>query len=405
MHWERLFMLKERQIPQHEFDKIAEFIPGPEPRIEDLKIPVSEPDLRGNERKYVLEAIDSTWISSRGKFLDEFEQAFAEKVGAKYGVAVNSGTNALYLAAAALGIKRYDEVIMPTFTMIATPNSVAYLGAIPQLIDSDEYWQMDVEQIEKAITKYTKAITPVHIYGHPVRIDKIQEIAEKHGLIVIYDAAEAQGAEFNGIPLGGIGDAVCYSFYGNKILTTGEGGMITTNNAELAEGARNLKDIAFSKERHFWHTRLGYNFRMTNLAAAVGRAQTERFEELVETHRRNASLYKKMLEGIPGITTAPEASWAKNVYWMFGILIDQERFGMTRDQLREFLAKQGVETRTFFVPIHFQPYYFLRYAGQRFPIAERLCRDGMYLPSSSLLTEEMINYVCTTIEEAHETTI
>ena len=264
-------MLEERNIPEKEFDKIAEFIPGPEPIVNKEKtyIPVCEPDLRGNEKKYVLDAIDTTWISSRGKYLDLFEQEFAKKVEAKYAIAVNSGTNALYLACAALGITTGDEVIMPTFTMVSTPNSVSYLGAKPVLVDCDEFWQIDCDKIKEKITSKTKAIMPVHIYGHPVDIDAIQILAYDHKLKVIYDAAEAHGAEYSHVPLGSIGDAVCYSFYGNKILTTGEGGMFTTNNKELAEIARNLKDVAFSKERHFWHKRLGYNFRMTNLAAAV----------------------------------------------------------------------------------------------------------------------------------------
>jgi len=222
-------------------------------------------------------------------------------------------------------------------------------------------------------------------------------------LKVIYDAAEAHGAEYNHAPIGMIGDAVCYSFYGNKILTTGEGGMFTTNDKELAEIARNLKDVAFSKERHFWHKRLGYNFRMTNLAAAVGLAQVERFDELVNAHRINAMEYITQLNSVDGITTPKEAYWAKNVYWMFGIVVNHKKFGMSRDKLRGFLADRGIETRTFFVPIHFQPYYYEQYKGERYPIAESLSRDGMYLPSSSLLTKEQIKYICNAIKEAHET--
>ena len=398
-------MLEEKNIPQKDFEEIAEFIPGPEPILNrnGTFIPVCEPDLRGNEKKYVLDAVESTWISSRGKYLDLFEQEFAKKVGAKYAVAVNSGTNALYLAVAALGITQDDEVIIPTFTMISTANSITYLGSKPVLVDCDEFWQIDVSKIEEKITPKTKAIMPVHIYGHSVNISKIERIAEKYRLKVIYDAAEAHGAEYNHAPIGMIGDAVCYSFYGNKILTTGEGGMFTTNNKELAEIARNLKDVAFSKERHFWHKRLGYNFRMTNLAAAVGLAQVERFDELVNAHRINAMEYITQLNSVDGITTPKEAYWAKNVYWMFGIVVNHKKFGMSRDKLRGFLADRGIETRTFFVPIHFQPYYYEQYKGERYPIAESLSRDGMYLPSSSLLTKEQITYVCNAIKEAHET--
>ena len=398
-------MLEERNIPQEEFAKIAEFIPGPEPIInkENVYIPVCEPDLRGNEKKYVMDAIESSWISSRGKYLDLFEQKFAKKVGAKYAIAVNSGTNALYLACATLGITTDDEVIMPTFTMVSTANSVAYLGAKPVLVDCDEFWQIDCDKIEEKITSRTKAIMPVHIYGHPVNIDYIQGLALTYNLKIIYDACEAHGAEFEHELLGSFGDTVCYSFYGNKILTTGEGGMFTTNNKELAEIARNLKDVAFSKERHFWHKRLGYNFRMTNLAAAVGLAQVERFDELVNAHRVNAMAYMTQLNSIDGITSPRESYWAKNVYWMFGIVVDKEKFGLSRDELRIFLADRGIETRTFFVPIHFQPYYYEQYKGERYPMAEKLSRDGMYLPSSSLLTKKQITYICKAIKEAHET--
>lgn len=394
---------KIRDLSLKELGKKAEFIPGPEPEVlvnpEMGKIPVSEPDLRGNEEKYVLEALRSTWISSRGQFLDRFEQEFAAKVGAEFGIAVNSGTNALYLAAASLGIGPGDEVIMPTFTMISTPNSVVYLGAKPIFVDSDEYWQMDWRRIEEKITKKTKAIMPVHIYGHPVYIKAIENIAREYKLGVIYDAAEAQGALFQGIKLGKFGNAVCYSFYGNKILTTGEGGMVVTNDPKLAEIARSLKDVAFSTERHFWHKRLGYNFRMTNLAAAVGLAQTERFDELVELHRLHARMYKTKLKGIAGIKTAPEAAWATNVYWMFGILVNKKEYGMSRDELRQYLASKGIETRTFFVPIHLQPYYYRDYKNENYPKAEQLSRDGMYLPSSSLLTQEQIDYICARIKE------
>ena len=240
---------------------------------------------------------------------------------------------------------------------------------------------------------------PVHIYGHPVDMDAIEEIAEKHGITIIYDAAEAHGALYKGKPIGGRGLASCYSFYGNKIITTGEGGMVTTNNKEFADLVRNLKDVSFSTERHFWHKRLGYNFRMTNLAAAVGVAQVDRFEELVEKHISNAKRYIELLKDVKGLTLPKTANWATNVYWMFGFKVEPE-FGMTRDQLRQFLADRGIETRTFFVPMHLQPYY--QRLTEHYPVSERLSERGMYIPSSSKLTPDQMGKVVDAIKEAYE---
>src|SRR3990167_308453 len=322
-------------------------IPQSEPVYTAIKVPVCEPDLRGNESKYVAEAMESSWISSRGKYLDKFEEEFSVKVGAKYGVAVNSGTSALMLVMAALGIKAGDEVIVPTFTMVSTVNAFVYLGAKPIFVDCDKYYQINVADIESKITDKTKAILPVHIYGHPVNIDEIETIAFKHNLPIVYDAAEAHGALYKNDYIGGRGVATCYSFYGNKILTTGEGGMVVSNDKEFIDLCRNLKDVAFSTERHFWHKRLGYNFRMTNLQAAIGVAQTERFNELVYIHQMNRDSYFNELENVPGVLFQPQAEWAKSSCWMVGIEIDEEKFGMNRDHLRVKLADKGIETRTY----------------------------------------------------------
>jgi perosamine synthetase len=387
-------------------------IPGPEPKLnrDGQVIQVCTPDITEKEIDYVTQAVKSGWISSRGEFLDRFEKLFAENVGAKYAVAVNSGTSALHLALSALGIGPGDEVIVPTATMVSTAFAVSYLGATPVFVDCDEYYQMDVSKIEETITPRTKAILPVHIYGHPCDCDRIEDF----GCPVIYDAAESHGAEYNGKPIGGRGLASCYSFYGNKIVTTGEGGMIVTNDEEFAKVARNLKDVAFSTVRHFWHTRLGYNFRMTNLQAAVGLAQTERFEELVKKHIDHAEYYMKGLEGLP-LRMPKTADWAKNVYWMFGFEVLPE-FGMTRDELRTYMADKGIETRTFFVPMHLQPYYYKHHdntvwnesefpigSQPNFKISERLCERGMYIPSSSTLTIEQMDYVINTIKDAFHT--
>uniref|UniRef100_A0A540VAN2 DegT/DnrJ/EryC1/StrS family aminotransferase n=1 Tax=Litorilinea aerophila TaxID=1204385 RepID=A0A540VAN2_9CHLR len=345
--------------------------------------------------------IETNWISSAGSFIREFEAKFAEAVGTRYGIACANGTVAMHLALATLGLEPGDEVILPTFTMIATINAVTYCGATPVLVDSEpEYWQMDINQVADKITPRTRAILPVHIYGHPVDMDPLMALAERHGIAVIEDAAEAHGARYKGRPCGSLGHAAGFSFYGNKIITTGEGGMITTNDRELARLAWNLRDHAFSTERHFWHKFVGFNYRMTNLQAAVGLAQVEQLATFVEARRRNAREYTARLQGIPGITTPPEAPWATNVYWMYGILVDREAYGMGRDELRKVLADHGIETRTFFIPMHCQPIYWQRFKGQRYPVAERLCRDGFYLPSASSLSLQEIEYITDVIREA-----
>lgn len=364
-------------------------------------IPVCEPTLRGNELKYVQQAVETNWISSAGGFIRDFEARFAEACGTRYGIACANGTVALHLALATLGLGPGDEVILPAFTMIATINAVTYCGATPVLVDNElTYWQMDVDHVADTITPRTRAIIPVHIYGHPVDMDALNEIACQHEIMVIEDAAEAHGAEYKGRRCGSLGAAASFSFYGNKILTTGEGGMVTTSSQDIARLAWNLRDHAFSSERHFWHKFVGFNYRMTNLQAALGLAQVEQLDDLVAARRRNATLYTSLLQDIPGITTPPEAPWAKNVFWMYGILVDREAFGMSRDELRRVLAGSGIETRTFFIPMHCQPVYWQAFRGQRFPVAERLCRDGFYLPSSSSLTRGEIEWVTEVIRRA-----
>ena len=401
------------ELPLEKIGQRARIIPGAEPQLTVIPntidpdgnvrkgriIPVCEPRLDGNEEKDLMQAVRTNWISSAGSFINEFESMFAGKVGAQHGVACSSGTTALHLALLALGVGKGDEVIVPAFTMIASPNAVLYAGAKPVLIDSEAgTYNLDLSQLESKITPRTKVIMPVHIYGHPVDMDKLLRIARKHDLYVLSDTAESHGAEYKGRPVGGLGDLSAYSFYGNKIITTGEGGMITTNSLEIAKLARTLRDHSFSKERHFWHKYLGYNFRMTNMQAAVGLAQAERFEFLVNCRRHNAELYGKMLAGVPGLILPPEKSWARNVFWMYGILVQPE-FGLSRDELRGRLAERGIETRTFFVPIHLQPIYFKAYGHQSFPVAEMLCERGMYLPSAATLTSGDIQFITQCIKE------
>jgi perosamine synthetase len=277
--------------------------------------------------------------------------------------------------------------------MIATAYAVSYVGARPVLVDSERHtWNMDIDQIKAKITDRTKAIIVVHTYGHSVDMDTVLEIARRHDLYVVEDAAEAHGAEYKGRPAGSLADAAAFSFYANKIITSGEGGMVTTNNPKLAETVRTLRDHAFSKERHFWHKYIGYSFRMTNLQAAIGLAQVEQMDGFVQRRRENAALYSALLRDVPGLTLPAEEPWAKNVYWMYGVLVEDE-FGLTRDELRRCLAERGIETRTFFIPMHLQPIYFADYEGEHYPVAEDFCRRGLYLPSASSLTKQEIEFV------------
>lgn len=408
-------MLQPAELSLEEMGELAAIIPAADPEVRLTYraipefgatprrsiIPVCEPTLGGNELKYVQQAIETNWISSAGRFIRDFEARFAEACGVEYGIACANGTVAMHLTMATLGLEPGDEVIIPTFTMIATANAVTYCGAKPVLVDMEPaYWQMDINQVEAKITPRTKAIVPVHIYGHPTDMDPLMALAEKHGLLVIEDAAEAHGAEYKGRRTGGLGHAAGFSFYGNKIITTGEGGMVTTNDRDLAQLAWNLRDHAFSHERHFWHKFVGFNYRMTNLQAAIGLAQVEQLDGFVAARRRNALEYNRRLQDIPGVRTPSEAPWAKNVYWMYGILVDEQVYGMNRDALRRVLADHGIETRTFFIPMHAQPVYWQQFKGERYPVAEDLCKRGFYLPSASSLGIDEIEYITDVIRQA-----
>lgn len=409
-------MIQESRLPESVMAELTKIIPGPEPHLEVRVsripvaeealtrriIPVSDPKLDGNELRYLTQCIQSNWISSAGRFVREFEDAFAAAVGCRYGVACSNGTTALHLVLATLGIGPGDEVIIPTFTMIATANAVRYTGATPALVDAERgTWNLDVTQLAGKITPRTRGILLIHTYGHPADMDPILELAERRGLWVVEDAAEAHGARYKDRPVGSLARAASFSFYANKIITTGEGGMVTTNDAEVARIARRLRDHAFSDERHFWHKYLGFNYRMTNMQAAVGLAQTERLEEFVGIRRANAARYTRALSKIPGLTLPVERPWARNVYWMYGVVVE-DAFGISRDELRRRLARRGIETRTFFIPIHIQPIYYELYKGQRYPVAEELCQRGLYLPSGATLTEAEVDYVCDSVREVRD---
>jgi perosamine synthetase len=357
-------------------------------------IPVAEPDLRGNEKKYVMDCLESSWISSLGKYITDFESKFSAYCGCNYGVSVSNGTVALQLALIALGIGKGDEVIVPDLTFVATANSVTYTGAKPVFVDCDEKtWTIDVKKIKEKINEKTKAIMPVHLYGHPCDMDPILKLAKEHNLFVVEDAAEAHGAEYKGKKVGSIGDVGCFSFYGNKILTTGEGGMCITNDEKLANRMRFLKDHGMAKRRYY-HPEIGFNFRMTNIQAAIGLAQLERIDEIITAKINHAKLYKELLKSLHGITFQPEEEWAKSVYWLHSVLVENN-FRCNRDMLMQELKTNSIDSRSFFIPMHELP----PYKSDGFPIAAELSRKGVNLPSSTLLTEEEIKRICMVIAE------
>lgn len=362
-------------------------------------IPVCEPYLTGNEKKYVLDAIETGWISSAGKYIPEFEKAFASYCGVKHGIAVTNGTVALHIALVALGVGKGDEVIIPNFTMIATAFAVCYTGAKPVFVDAeDKTWNIDINKIEEKITEKTKVIIPVHIYGHPCEMDEIKRIAKKYNLKILEDAAEAHGAEYKGEKTGSLGDIAAFSFFANKIATTGEGGMVVTDDDELADKCRYYKNLCFplSGIRNYKHDHIGFNYRMSNIHAALGLAQVERLNYYVERRRHINSLYRKYLRDVPGIIFQDEKVHAKNVYWMNGIVIDKKKFGINRDELMISLRENDIDSRLFFTGMHKQK-SLLEYGCESkgdYSTSEWLEENGLYLPSGSNLSEEQVNRVC-----------
>ena len=360
-------------------------------------IPVAEPSMGERELENLTKCIQTNWISSLGSFVNQFESEFSKYCGVKYGIATNSGTTALHLALEALGIGKGDEVIIPTFTMVATAFAVSYTGAKNVLVDSEmETWNLDLEEVREKISDRTKAIIIVHTYGHPVDMDPILELGEQEGIVIVEDAAEAHGAEYKGRKAGGMGRVGCFSLYGNKIITTGDGGMVVTDDPDLAENARGLKHFSCVGDTHFLHKTIAFNYKMSNLQAAVGVAQMQRLEEFIQLRRRNAGIYNDLLGDVKGITLPPEAEWAKNVYWMYSILVEDD-FGISRDKMVQELEKRGIETRAFFTPMHVQPCY-KELKDDSFPVADELSRKGINLPSGSKLTREQIEYIVESIK-------
>lgn len=373
-------------------------------------IPVNEPVLGEREQEYVLECLRTGWVSSAGKYINEFEEGWADYCGRRHGICVSNGTVALELAVACLGLKPGDEVIMPSFTIISCALAVCRNGGVPVLVDSDpRTWCMDVDQVKDKITPRTRAVMPVHIYGHPANMDPILDLAERHGLAIIEDAAEAHGAEYlskwNGTEsrwrrCGSFGALSCFSFYANKLITTGEGGMVLTDDVKLADRARSQRNLCFQAGRRYLHEELGSNFRMTNLQAAVGLGQLQRIDEIVARKRRMGAEYTRRLQDIKGVQLPGEEPWARNVYWMYGVVLSEE-VEMDATQLALKLQQRGVETRPFFCGMHEQPVFHKRglFVNEHYPVAERIARRGLYLPSGLALTEEQLTRVC---DEMHE---
>ena len=363
-------------------------------------IPVSEPNLCGNEEAYVLDCLKSTWISSRGVYIDRFERLFAEYVDVKHAITASNGTTALHLTMRALGIGPGDQVIVPTLTYVASANVVLYVGAEPVFVDCDPtYWDMTVKEVEEAITPRTKAVMAVHLYGSPVDMGPIRELCRKHKITLIEDAAEALGTEDSGMKAGALGTLAAFSFFGNKTITTGEGGMITTNDDGLAQRIRQLKDQGQPPDRRYWHDIVGYNYRMTNLQAAIGLAQLENINSFVSKKRENAALYQHYLSA-PEIQHSIEKPGTTHSYWMYSVLL-QGQLGKYRDELMERLRNKGVETRPFFHPMHTLP-IFCSNTELSFPVAENVSARGINLPSSTKITEEDVVYVCEAVQETLE---
>lgn len=378
------------------------YSPSPTPVNEPINreerfIPVAEPSLTGNELAYVTDCVTSSWISSIGAYIPRFENEFARFCGVKHGIATSNGTTALHLALAICGIGAGDEVIVPSLTFVATANAVVYTGATPVFVDSEpRTWNIDPDDVARKITPRTKAIIPVHLYGHPANMDAINDLARAHNLFVIEDAAEAHGAEYKGRRTGALAHIGAFSFYGNKIVTTGEGGMLTTDDDALAEKARWLRDHGMSATDRYWHPVIGFNYRLTNIQAALGVAQMEQIDQFIARKRAIAQRYTELLAGVRGLTLPPEESWARSVYWMYSVLIGDDA-RCSRDQVMAHLKARRIDSRPFFHPIHVMPPYA---TGQSLPIAERLSKQGINLPSSVTLSDTDIERITHVLKEA-----
>ena len=363
------------------------------------QIPVCEPLLAGNEEKYVLDCIKTGWISSSGKYIEKFEKSFAKYCDVKYAVAVSNGTVALHLSLIAAGIKKGDHVIIPNFTMIATAFAVVYIGAIPIFVDADvDTWNMNTELIEDLITDKVKAIICVSIFGTPCDMDSLIEISQKYNLILIEDAAESHGATYKERKIGSITDVTSFSFYSNKNLTTGEGGIVVTNDLSIYNNLKYYKNLCFSLEgkRNYIHEDIGFNYRMSNLHAAIGLAQVEKADYYKQLRIKNGLYYRQRLSNVEGITLQKVYDYSDNVYWVNGILINPDVFNQTREELIFKLSQNGIDTRLFFNGMNMQPSLkiYSKFNDRSFPVTKTLQENGLYLPSGSNLSKKTIDFIC-----------
>lgn len=362
-------------------------------------IPVSEVCFAGNERRYVSDAVDSTWVSSKGKYIDEFEKKFSSYTGAKHAVCISNGSCALILALKALGIGQGDEVIVPSLTFAASVNSVLHLGATPVMVDCEpDFWNIDAKQIEKAITKKTRAVMPVHLYGQPCNMKAILRIAKKFGIFVVEDAAEAQGAKCMEKNVGTLGEIGCFSFYGNKIVTTGEGGMCVTNDAELGRLMRQLRDHGMNPDRRYWHEKIGYNFRMTNVNAALGVAQMEGVAKFIARRAELARLYEKGIASIDGLKVYPKSPYGSKVDWLQCAFVTKD-FPISRDELINKLKKYKIDSRPTFYPVHMMPpYKNCRVVGDM-KNSKKFGLSGINLPLYPEMKDEDVHYIIEALRE------
>lgn len=360
-------------------------------------VPVMQPVLEGNEFKYVADCLVSNWISSQGAYVDRFQASFCNFIDVDNALCVSNGTVALHLAMAAMGIGSGDEVIVPDLTFVSPASMAVWCGAKPIFADVDQAtWTLDPESLEKQITERTKAIVAVHLYGHPCDMDPILAIAQKHNLFVIEDCAEALGAEYKGQKVGAMGDVGTFSFFANKIITTGEGGMVTTNNMELFEKMTLLRDHGMTRDKRYWHEVAGFNYRLTNLQAAIGLAQMEKIDKVLARRAEIAERYNRQLADVEGVVLPPGKPWAKNIYWLYSVVVDNSVAGIERDHLAIYLRELGIDTRPFFHPLHIQP----PFADQTddFPISTLLAKQGLSLPTSNDIDFEIIDRVCGAIQ-------
>jgi len=365
-------------------------------------LPAAAPAFVGNERDYVLDCMDSSWISSSGKYLDRFETSFAEFCGVRHAVSCSNGTTALHLALLVLGVGPGDEVIVPTLTFVASANAVRYCGGTPVFVDCEpDSWNMDPAQVAARVGPRTKGIIAVHLLGHPVDMDAVQAIADRHGLWVLEDAAQAHGAECRGRRTGSLGRLATFSFFGNKIITTGEGGMVTTDDADLAAQIRLLKSHGMDPARRYWHPVIGYNYRMTNVAAAIGLGQLEKIDWHLQRRQEVAAWYRESLRGAPGVSWQTEQEWARHAWWMFTVVLD-DRSAADRDAVMATLSASGIETRPVVYPMHQLPPYQDSATGHQFPVADRIARQGINLPTSARMTHDDVKRVVGALQTALE---